>query len=81
MYKLMPAGSFSYSQPGGPPCLASPLAFGLVGDGYATYATWSWRGQNNTVVWAKRWKGKVKTHINYNSIQIITIRAVAESSE
>jgi hypothetical protein len=28
--KLHPAGSLSSSQPGGPPCWASPLAFGLI---------------------------------------------------
>ncbi len=28
-YKSTPAGSLSSSQPGGPPCWASPLAFGL----------------------------------------------------
>ncbi len=30
-YKIKPAGSLSSSQPGGPPCWASPLAFGLIG--------------------------------------------------
>ncbi len=29
-YKIPPAGSLSSSQPGGPPCWASPLAFGLI---------------------------------------------------
>jgi hypothetical protein len=28
---ITPAGSLSSSQPGGPPCWASPLAFGLIG--------------------------------------------------
>ena len=35
-YNITPAGSLSSSQPGGPPCWASPLAFGLTvldGDG------------------------------------------------
>ncbi len=30
-YKITPSGSLSSSQPGGPPCWASPLAFGLIG--------------------------------------------------
>jgi hypothetical protein len=30
-YKFTPAGSLSSSQPGGLPCWASPLAFGLIG--------------------------------------------------
>ncbi len=30
-YKITPAESLSSSQPGGPPCWASPLAFGLIG--------------------------------------------------
>jgi hypothetical protein len=30
-YKITPAGSLSSSQPGGPPCWTSPLAFGLIG--------------------------------------------------
>jgi hypothetical protein len=30
-FKITPAGSLSSSQPGGPPCWASPLAFGLIG--------------------------------------------------
>ncbi len=30
-YKITPAGSLSSSQPGGPPCWASPLVFGLTG--------------------------------------------------
>ncbi len=30
-YKITPAGSLSSSQPGRPPCWASPLAFGLIG--------------------------------------------------
>jgi hypothetical protein len=30
-YKIKPAGSLFSSQPGGPPCWASPLAFGLIG--------------------------------------------------
>jgi hypothetical protein len=29
--KITPAGSLSSSQPGGTPCWASPLAFGLIG--------------------------------------------------
>jgi hypothetical protein len=29
--KITPAGSLSSSQPGGPPCWANPLAFGLIG--------------------------------------------------
>jgi hypothetical protein len=29
-YKITPAGSHSSTQPGGPPCWASPLAFGLI---------------------------------------------------
>ncbi len=29
-YKITPAGSLSSRQPGGPPCRASPLAFGLI---------------------------------------------------
>ncbi len=29
--KSHPAGSLSSSQPGGPPCWTSPLAFGLIG--------------------------------------------------
>jgi hypothetical protein len=29
-YKITPAGSLSSSQQGGPPCWASPLAFGLI---------------------------------------------------
>ncbi len=32
--KPTPAGSLSSSQPGGPPCWASPLAFGLTGCNY-----------------------------------------------
>jgi hypothetical protein len=30
-YELTPVWSLSSSQPGGPPCWASPLAFGLIG--------------------------------------------------
>ncbi len=30
-YKIPPAGPLSSSQSGGPPCWASPLAFGLLG--------------------------------------------------
>jgi len=30
--KPHPAGSLYSSQPGGPPCWASPLAFGLIGN-------------------------------------------------
>ncbi len=30
-YKITPAGSLSSSRPGGPPCWASPRAFGLIG--------------------------------------------------
>jgi hypothetical protein len=33
-YKITPAGSLFSSQPGGPPCWVSPLAFGLLGDIY-----------------------------------------------
>jgi hypothetical protein len=33
-YKIITAGSLSSSQPGGPPCWTSPLAFGLM-DGTA----------------------------------------------
>ncbi len=31
LYKITPAGSLSSSQPGGPPCWTSPLAFGRIG--------------------------------------------------
>ncbi len=36
-YKITPAGPLSSSQPGGPPCWASPLVFGLIGEGYSNF--------------------------------------------
>jgi len=43
MYKITPAGSLSSSQPCGPPCWASPLAFSLIESAYhketKTYCT------------------------------------------
>ncbi len=38
-YKITPAGSLSSSQPGGPPCWASPLSFGLIG---CDLRLWHW---------------------------------------
>ncbi len=38
--KPQPAGSLSCSQPGGPSCWASPLAFGLIGPACATFYTY-----------------------------------------
>jgi hypothetical protein len=41
-YKITPAGSLSFSQPGGPSCWASPLALGLIGYYNYTYGTYNW---------------------------------------
>jgi hypothetical protein len=39
-YKVAPDGSLSSSQPGGPPCWVSPLAFGLFGATLLGSCTW-----------------------------------------
>jgi hypothetical protein len=41
--KSHPAGSISSSHPGGPPCWASPLAFGLIGSGRSSSAPSFWQ--------------------------------------
>jgi hypothetical protein len=41
--KSRPAGSLSSSQPGGPPCWASPLAFGLTGDVNLLWLHWQYQ--------------------------------------
>jgi hypothetical protein len=43
-YKITPAGSLSSSQPGGPPCWASPLAFGLIDDNLFLSLSFFWVG-------------------------------------
>ncbi len=40
--KSHPAGSFSSSQTGGPPCWASPLVFGLIGSDHRVHTEWQW---------------------------------------
>ncbi len=36
------AGSLSSSQPGEPPCWASPLVFGLIGSDHRVHTEWQW---------------------------------------